>query len=278
MFKTTINTAIQQGGGLQSNNNATLSRIVSAVKSLFNKIFSYKKVLAFTLAETLIVIGIIGVVASLTIPNLNSTTADKEKITKVKKIYSQLLEAEARAVAVYGPVEEWFTDSMDDKAKITRYAERLTEFMKVSKVCNYTDGCFTKKYKFNLFGDNQDFDIDTSYAVVLSDGTTLFFGGLFDPGIFFDIDGPNKGKNSICDDIHLFWVEPEHFNLDLNYFEKYAELEAGETINTMSAYFQALELTWIIRNGNMDYLKVDSDGKCPDGKTVLTWDQQTSCK
>ena len=43
--------------------------------------------LAFTLAEVLIVIGIIGVVAALTLPNLNHATGDKEKVTKVKKIY-----------------------------------------------------------------------------------------------------------------------------------------------------------------------------------------------
>ena len=66
-----------------------------------------KKALAFTLAETLIVMGIIGVVAALTIPNLNSSTADKEKVAKVKKIYSNLNDALGRAQVVYGPVEEW---------------------------------------------------------------------------------------------------------------------------------------------------------------------------
>lgn len=46
---------------------------------------SIKRFFAFTLAETLIVMGIIGVVAALTIPNLNSSTADKEKVAKLKK-------------------------------------------------------------------------------------------------------------------------------------------------------------------------------------------------
>ena len=44
------------------------------------------KKIAFTLAETLIVMGIIGFVAALTIPNLNSSTADKVQFAKVKKI------------------------------------------------------------------------------------------------------------------------------------------------------------------------------------------------
>ena len=71
------------------------------VKNIVNKAF------AFTLAETLIVMGIIGVVAALTIPNLNSSTGDREKVAKVKKIYSNLNDAIGRAQAVYGPVEEW---------------------------------------------------------------------------------------------------------------------------------------------------------------------------
>ena len=70
------------------------------VKNIVNKAF------AFTLAETLIVMGIIGVVAALTIPNLNSSTADKEKVAKLQKIYSNLEDAFGRATAVYGPIED----------------------------------------------------------------------------------------------------------------------------------------------------------------------------
>ena len=33
---------------------------------------------------------------------------------------------------------------------------------------------------------------------------------------------------------------------------------------------------WIIETGNMDYLKADRDGECPNG-TQLSWDN-TSCK
>lgn len=67
---------------------------------------SIKRFFAFTLAETLIVMGIIGVVAALTIPNLNSSTADKEKVAKLKKVYSNLEDAVGRAEAVYGPMSD----------------------------------------------------------------------------------------------------------------------------------------------------------------------------
>jgi len=35
---------------------------------------------------------------------------------------------------------------------------------------------------------------------------------------------------------------------------------------------------WVVQNGNMDYLKNDSAGKCPDGKTVLDWTTNITCK
>ena len=44
------------------------------------------KAIAFTLVETLVVMGIIGVVAALTIPNLNQSTGDREKVAKLKKV------------------------------------------------------------------------------------------------------------------------------------------------------------------------------------------------
>ena len=71
---------------------------------------------AFTLAETLIVMGIIGVVAALTLPNLNSSTGDKEKVAKVKKIYQNLNDAFGRAQAVYGPYNEWFVNDAKEQS------------------------------------------------------------------------------------------------------------------------------------------------------------------
>ena len=85
-----------------------------------------KKFFAFTLAETLIVMGIIGIVSALTLPNLNSSTGEKEKVAKVKKIYQNLNDAVGRAIAVYGPLDEW-------KSNETRLGDRITEFMKLSR-------------------------------------------------------------------------------------------------------------------------------------------------
>lgn len=48
---------------------------------------------AFTLAEVLITLGIIGVVAALTLPTLIQTNKNKEVETKLQKIYSVMKQA-----------------------------------------------------------------------------------------------------------------------------------------------------------------------------------------
>lgn len=55
-----------------------------------NEIYNYKSSVAFTLAEVLITLAIIGVVAALTIPALMSKTQDLEFKSSFKKIYAQL--------------------------------------------------------------------------------------------------------------------------------------------------------------------------------------------
>lgn len=51
-------------------------------------LWKYKK--AFTLAEVLITLGIIGVVAAITIPGLITKYQKLATVVKLKKVYSQL--------------------------------------------------------------------------------------------------------------------------------------------------------------------------------------------
>ena len=59
---------------------------------------------AFTLAEVLITLGIIGVVASLTLPSVITKYQKKQTLTQVKKAYSTLGQIAQRAVADNGPI------------------------------------------------------------------------------------------------------------------------------------------------------------------------------
>lgn len=235
------------------------------MKKYFKSFFSS----AFTLAETLIVIGVIGIVAALTLPNLNSSTGDKEKVTKVKKIYSSISEAFDRAQAIYGDYDTWFLDLQgdDDNAKrAERFAKRITEFMKLSKDCGFGTGCFAS---------NSSFEKDTSsYKVITADGMSISFRQPWYTDIFVDIDGPNKGKCSNGYDIFEFEIFDDiDYVIALN-SDRYSGPSASECLFQMRACASG----WIIQNENLDYLKADSNGKCLENPSItLNWTTNTSC-
>ncbi len=238
---------------------------------------SLVKAIAFTLAETLVVMGIIGIVAALTIPNLNQSTGDREKVAKVRKIYSNLQDAFGRAQAVYGPYDEWYDgfDGSDYESRNTRFAERMLEFMKVSKNCGLEEtGCWASTNVVDYKGndvDNVSYD-DLSlgaYNVILSDGTSMSFCTVDIGRIRFDIDGPNKGKNAQGIDIFDVTVDTS----DTNYAQC-GEMKKNQIYPSdcpdqwTGAIGKDYTTAWVIQNGNLDYLKCDD----------LNWETKTSCK
>ncbi|MBR1680318.1 type II secretion system protein [bacterium] len=231
---------------------------------------------AFTLAETLIVMGIIGVVAALTLPNLNSSTGDKEKVVKVKKIYQNLTDAYGRATAVYGPASDWADGNTTSTQK--RFGERITEFMKLSKNCEQTEnlGCFSKEPYSLLNGNKINSNLDADcigpggcYRVITADGISISFS--YWVWILVDIDGPNKGPNTFGKDIFTF-ERDNNTNELIPLGSNYVWSDLAENCFKRGRGCTA----WVIENDNMDYLKADSSGKCSNG-TQLS-ETVTSCK
>ena len=267
-----MNKGMQLGGRVESNNNKGFDKFNSFLKNT-------KKFIAFTLAETLIVMGIIGVVAALTIPNLNSSTNDAEKVAKVKKIWANLNEAFDRAQAVYGPSTSWFTSYYGadvNEHVATRTAERITEFMKVQKVCGYKKvGCFSSKPLLLLNGEEMDSNYDEAissscYSLILADGTSLAFcpWHSYDLKIRIDIDGPNKGKNMLGADIFDTTIDWNNgTGLPINQLNICLE-NFGDFDGRSDEQYSSYGFAWILKNGNLDYLKCDG----------LNWDTKTSCK
>ncbi len=68
---------------------ATYMKLIQLAYALCDMIYKYRKEimkkLGFTLAETLITLGIIGVVSALTIPSLIAKHQEKTRIIKLKK-------------------------------------------------------------------------------------------------------------------------------------------------------------------------------------------------
>lgn len=234
----------------------------------------FKKFLAFTLAETLIVMGIIGIVSAITLPNLNSSTGEKEKVAKLKKIYQNLNDAVGRSAAVYGPIDEIAHNR--DVETLIKIGDRMTEFMKVSKNCkNSTNqGCFANGKAVSTFrniknSSETSFDsVNNVYKFVLADGTSVAIVRQLASiwAICVNLDGPNKlpvlGKNT------FFF----YYNLENNNIKDEVVPEPEENC------FDSGQCTgWVIQNGNLDYLKADKNGKCPNGK-VLDYTTNTTCK
>ena len=70
--------------------------------------------LGFTLAEVLITLGIIGVIATLTLPTLMSNTAEREYATALKKATSALTEAVQMQTALENISFDEMVDKSDD--------------------------------------------------------------------------------------------------------------------------------------------------------------------
>lgn len=75
--------------------------------SNFRKKNNLKKKIAFTLAEVLITLGIIGVVAAMTIPNLMTAFAKTRTETQLKGFYSKINQALRLSIADNGDPDGW---------------------------------------------------------------------------------------------------------------------------------------------------------------------------
>ena len=242
---------------------------------------------AFTLAEVLIVIGIIGVVAALTLPNLNHATGDKETVTRLQKAYSILNEANDRAVAIYGPISTWESNQQCAEDLNICWTKRIGEFLKISKSCNETGDEEEGTYSSCDSLSKGDMDYDR-IIYQLPDGITFsaqdhygdfckteINGTMNDVcynNLFIDINGPSKGKNQLGVDIFKFSVSDS-----LGVFAP--KMYDDDIYNVSNCLYLKSDVCtwWIIDYGNLDYLKADTNGKCNDSNIVLDGTTNTSC-
>lgn len=90
----------------------------------FSKGVACVKSLGFTLAEVLITLGVIGVVAAMTIPVLMTTFAKNKTETQLKTFYSKINQTVKMSIADNGDPEGWVTSN-----KTYTYDENV-EFLK----------------------------------------------------------------------------------------------------------------------------------------------------
>ena len=159
--------------------------------SLLTSHFSRKRA-AFTLAEVLITLGIIGIVAAITIPGLITKYEKKVAVDRVKKVYSILQNATTFSIQDNGPVLSWdWSLSAYDflqkyyfpYLKVIKSCSRHTEDKK--PMCVYPSGLVSANGKSIVMSYDAGFTI--------ADGVTFYYASYPWKGIFiFDINGRKK--------------------------------------------------------------------------------------
>lgn len=102
-----------------------------------NKFGMTSMAFAFTLAEVLITLGIIGVIAALVIPNLISNYQKHVTVVKLKSSYTILYQAINLSIADNGPLENWdfgVASSGDSAATLAWVKKYISPYVKNSEV------------------------------------------------------------------------------------------------------------------------------------------------
>jgi len=204
---------------------------------------------AFTLAEVLIVIAIIGTVAALTLPNLNDKYSEDKTIVKLQKLQNELNSAHRQSVLKYGNYDEWFASNETDANKITEYRDRLVEFLDISRT----------NTSFPLSGLSNY----TNYE--LKDGTLIAVSA--DANGVCNVIVATEGMNGVHSGKNIFG-----FVLNPN-TDSVLPYGKGEDRDANNAFYVTnnnllYATNWVLTNENMDYLRCAAS---------LNWESKTTC-
>ena len=264
-------------------NDCRLTRLIIRLFALSR--VQHDKVCAFTLAEVLITLAIIGVVAAMTIPTLMQKTDERETISKLKKHYSELAQAYSLAKVELGTPDDWIgTSTPGSQAAAIKIGNVLTEKMKILKTCNATSGCWANVNYKKLDGSNISFIINSSNVLskyILADGTCIAFysresydaAGQFGHlekiygSIFVDINGA-KSPNIWGRDAFLFFITNNGIISSGVQSITKADTSFPGVCNkdSCTGNCQAC-VAWVIYNDNMDYLHCSG----------LSWEGKRKC-
>ena len=199
---------MKHGGGDTplSKNSKRLDTIVEKNYNSYMKKYSFKN--GFTLAEVLITLGIIGVVAALTIPTLVNNYQKRQTVIKLKKVFADINNVVKLSEVDNGPSYNWDypKQTVYDYDTIAAFIEKYyLPYYKSAKLYKRED--FDLNYKIKLMNLDEFLPTSlTSNYLVLSDGKILSFFSNIPSGymwIFADINGTNP-PNKIGRDVFVF--------------------------------------------------------------------------
>lgn len=183
--------------------------------------FNNKKVkyYAFTLAEVLITLGVIGVVAALTLPAVIVNHKRLESVSRLKKGYTTISQALTRAQVDNGDISVWDSMATDSEADDKDDAKVVKDVQ--TYILPYLSNVIAAKYgSLRDFGYSPYYTVkgetntnlstlnSQAYMILTADSITYFFtrnssGGLL---IYIDTDG-NKKRNIWGRDAFIFIIQ-----------------------------------------------------------------------
>lgn len=222
---------------------------------------------AFTLAEVLIVIGIIGVIAECTIPTLIQNSSDQVIATRFKKEVSSLQQAVNLAYSTEGPIDAWIDPTGQGKG-IYAINNVLSKYLKITKSCPDTVGCLpTGGYKYMNKNPFVNFDASTNILKIqLADGSIMMFNpsylgsgenvAIYSIAIYIDVNGVN-GPNMYGLDLFSLSIASESY-AKANNIRGQVIIPDGQTSGFLSSdcsYSGGLPncAAWVLYKGNLDY-------------------------
>ncbi|MBP3925125.1 type II secretion system protein, partial [bacterium] len=186
--------------------------------------FSLPEKLAFTLAEVLITLGIIGVVAAMTLPAVIGNYQKQQTVSKVKKAYTMLNQALRLSEVDNGEYEYWDSFYKKGNDGALKYIEKYwLPYFKVVKICNTYQECgYSKLAPFKYLNGQPSTMTFTApslrvpfitsdgilYAFFVAKGHTSSDGTISSIAagdIYIDING-SKGPNQYGKDVFFFEV------------------------------------------------------------------------
>ena len=170
----------------------------------------------FTLAEVLITLVIIGVIAAMTIPTLINKTNNQEYVSRLKKAYSTLSQATNKIISDNGipkaDIGGWATSNEDVYNMYKKYLSNVKDCQSASADCKTIYYTWRDSNTHNFAGD---------YTLFLADGSKVIFGNsstdcTYDTSgtysacqiIHVDVNG-GKGPNFVGKDIFAFALKNE---------------------------------------------------------------------
>ena len=129
------------------------------------------RIKAFTIAEVLIALVVIGVVAAITIPVISMDSQKKKTVVQLRKAYSVIYNAYNLSVSENGPIQTWeFGKNTYDWNSSRKFLEKyFIPYLVVSKDFNYKVGAAAPDQFVILDGTVVDADVRQNTADIIID-------------------------------------------------------------------------------------------------------------